>query len=354
MEVFSSKAASQILASLLCLVHCCAAAATVRFAIIGDYGNDSADELNVANLVKTNLQPQFILTAGDNNYGTAAQIDQCIGKYYHSFIGNYSGSFGGGASSNRFFPALGNHDFNSTGYGAHLSYFTLPGNERYYQFRAGPVEIFICNSDVNEPDGTSSTSVQARTVSNWMARATAPWKIVIIHDPPYSSSESIAASRWPFRQWGAHAVISGDSHHYERLEVNGLAYFVNGSGGAALAGFGTPLPESRVRYNADHGAMLVLADDSNLTLHFYSVANGGRLVDSITLVQPRLTVRRASGGTLRISWATNAAGFALQSRTNLSAGTWANVGFTPGVESNQFVLYTRSTNTHRFFRLQKP
>lgn len=138
--MLAPRVIAQILAALwLC---CDADGAAVRFAVIGDYGNDSAGELSVANLIKTNFQPQFIVTAGDNNYGTAAQIDPSIGKYYHSYIGNYRGTFGLGATSNRFFPALGNHDFNSTGYGAHLSYFTLPGNERYYYHQSGPVENF--------------------------------------------------------------------------------------------------------------------------------------------------------------------------------------------------------------------
>ena len=154
-----------------------ASAASVRFAIIGDYGMDNSDELSVANLIRTNLQPQFIVTAGDNNYGTASQIDDCIGKYYHAYIGSYHGGYGSGASSNRFFPAIGNHDYKSDGYSIHLNYFSLPGNERYYQVAAGPVAIFVCSSEVNEPDGISGTSLQARTVSNWMARATAPWRI---------------------------------------------------------------------------------------------------------------------------------------------------------------------------------
>ena len=103
----------------------------IRFAIIGDYGADNANELAVANLVKTNFQPSFIVTVGDNNYLGASQIDRAIGKYYHEFIGNYAGTYGAGASSNRFFPALGNHDWDgATGYSAYLNYFTLPGNER--------------------------------------------------------------------------------------------------------------------------------------------------------------------------------------------------------------------------------
>ena len=61
-----------------------------RFAVIGCYGSDGPDELAVANLVK-GWNPDFIVTAGDNNYryGAASTIDENIGKYYHDFIYPY-------------------------------------------------------------------------------------------------------------------------------------------------------------------------------------------------------------------------------------------------------------------------
>src|SRR5687767_1882669 len=102
--------------------------ATVRFAVIGDYGVDNADQLAVVSLIKTNFRPEFIVTVGDNQYGGPADIDRNVGKYFHEFIGNYRGSHGDGATSNRFFPALGNHDYHAgSGYSAHTNYFSLPG-----------------------------------------------------------------------------------------------------------------------------------------------------------------------------------------------------------------------------------
>ena len=88
----------------------------VRFAVIGDYGVDDANELAVASLLKTNLRPDFIVTVGDNQYDGAANIDHDIGKYFQEYIGNYRGTYGAGASSNRFFPALGNHDYRAKPY----------------------------------------------------------------------------------------------------------------------------------------------------------------------------------------------------------------------------------------------
>lgn len=44
-----------------------AAAAPVRFAIIGDMGNGSAEETAVATRLKS-YGPEFVVTVGDNNY----------------------------------------------------------------------------------------------------------------------------------------------------------------------------------------------------------------------------------------------------------------------------------------------
>lgn len=332
--------------------------AQVRFAMVGDYGVDDSHELAVANLIKTNFQPGFIVTCGDNQYGTASDIDRCIGKYYHAYIGNYTGGFGSGASSNRFFPALGNHDYlDPEGYSVHLAYFTLPGNERYYDFVRGPVHLFIVNSEVNEPDGTSSTSVQARWLSNRLAASTSPWKLVIIHDAPYSSQDSTLRSRWPFREWGASAVVSGDAHHYERILHQGFPYFVNGAGGASLSTFGTPVTGSAVRYNDDHGALLVIADESQMTFEFHSVAGGGTRIDRFTLSQtPAMEIVHQPANMVLLRWPTNgAAAFQLQSTaTPMNPAAWMFTTATPVVSNSCYTLSLPASDPHRFFRLRRP
>ena len=80
----------------------------VQFAVIGDYGVAGQPQADVATLVK-NWNPGFIITLGDNNYplGEAATIDANIGQYYHDYIYPYTGSYGAGASVNRFYPILG-------------------------------------------------------------------------------------------------------------------------------------------------------------------------------------------------------------------------------------------------------
>ena len=134
-----------------------------RFAVIGDYGNDSADEARVARMV-SGWNPDFIITTGDNNYpsGSAETIDANIGRHYERFIGNYHGAYGPGAVVNRFWPSPGNHDWDDGALAAYIDYFTLPGNERYYDVTIGPVHLFALDSDPREPDGNTEDSLQAR------------------------------------------------------------------------------------------------------------------------------------------------------------------------------------------------
>ena len=268
---------------------------TVRFAVIGDFGSDNADELRVANLVG-NWNPDFVITTGDNNYpdGAASTIDETIGKYYSQFIGNYQGSYGPGSPTNRFWPSLGNHDWHTiscTGgscSGAHFDYFTLPNNERYYEVNLGLIHLFAIDSDSSEPDGWDENSIQAGWLQDQLAASNSCYNLVYFHHAPYSSGfhGSNSTMQWPFSTWGADAVFSGHDHLYERLDINGKPYFVNGAGGAVLYGFDNigklpPEAESVVRYNQDHGAMLVTASFTGITYQFYNSDNV--LIDEYTV-----------------------------------------------------------------------
>jgi tartrate-resistant acid phosphatase type 5 len=257
---------------------------SVRFAVIGDYGLAGDAEADVAALVLS-WAPDFIITTGDNNYpnGSDETIDENIGQYYHSFIYPYLGTYGEGADTNRFFPSLGNHDWLTDAARPYLDYFSLPGNERYYDFIWGPVQFFSIDSDPNEPDGVGSSSIQADWLREQLAASTSPWQIVYTHYPPYSSGAHRSTDwiQWPFKEWGADAVLSGHDHMYERLEVDDLAYFVNGLGGGSRYLFTMPLPSSMVRYRSNYGAMLVEASVEKIVFQFINRKN--ELIDEYTL-----------------------------------------------------------------------
>ncbi len=258
---------------------------TLRFGVIGDYGRAGDPEAAVADLVN-GWAPDLIITTGDNNYpdGEAGTIDDNIGQYYADYIHPYQGAYGLGAAENRFFPSPGNHDWHAADLAPYLDYFTLPGNERYYDFVRGSVHFFALDSDSREPDGVNRGSIQAQWLRDALAASLSPWKIVYMHHAAYSSARHGATDwmQWPFAEWGASAVLAGHDHVYEHLIVDGLDYFTNGLGGhSARYIFLLPRRGSQLRYNDDHGAMLVQATESEILFQFINTA--GEVIDKVRI-----------------------------------------------------------------------
>jgi hypothetical protein len=264
-------------------------AARLTIGVIGDYGAAYAggasfsNEQAVANLIKS-WNADFIITTGDNNYpnGEASNIDTNIGQFFHEYIYPYAGTFGEGATSNRFFPSIGNHEwpFGVSGLAPYLDYFTLPGNERYYNHRHGPVEFFACVADQQEPDGATPTSIQAMWLSNALAISSAPWRVVYFHASPYSSSATHGSYThqadnmlWPFTEWGTSVIYTGHNHLYERILTNGLNYITVGLGGDRIDGFVTPLAGSLSRYNTTYGAARMVVTETNFVSEFINIFN---------------------------------------------------------------------------------
>ena len=252
-------------------------ASAQSFAAFGDYGS-GPNVTAVANLIKSK-NPEFIITVGDNCYGSTP-ISTQVGANYGSYV-----------SSGTFWPSLGNHDYSDTCGGSgnaakYFAYFTLPGNERYYDFVKGNVHFFAINAnDRKEPDRATATSKQGQWLKAKLAASTSPWNIVYFHHPSYSSGEhgSNVRMQWPFQAWGADVVLTGHDHDYERITKNGFPYFVIGLGGAEKRGFGTPVAGSVIRYNALYGALFVNATSTSLSFQFINTA--GTVVDTYSMTK---------------------------------------------------------------------
>ncbi|MBK6692756.1 MAG: metallophosphoesterase [Myxococcales bacterium] len=224
-----------------------------------------------------------MVTLGDNSYpaSNATTIDETIGKYYGDYIFPYRGKYGAGATEQRFYACLGNHDWQSGSIQAHLDYFDLPGNERYWQLAKGAVRFFCLDSDTKEPDGTTATSVQGQWLQKELTAAADPYRIVVFHHPAHSSGQhgSQAYMQWPFQAWGASAVYSGHDHDYERFDFGPgtIPYVVQGTGGADLRPMSTSRAGSVIAYSEKHGATFVEADE--YYADFAAVTVAGERID---------------------------------------------------------------------------
>jgi hypothetical protein len=295
----------------------------VEFAIIGDYGADAEgygdSEKSVAKMVE-NWDPAFIISLGDNNYknGEAETIVENIGKYYCDYIYNKGAStkdrcdgWADEHKTNLFFPSLGNHDWIAKNAQPYLDYFTkLPGNRRYYDFVRGPVHFFVIDSESKqaceeywceegtsckecdqqppvyyEPDGTSPDSKQGQWLRDKLKESTSPWKLVYFHHAPYSCKGGSAWMQWPFKEWGANAVLAGHKHIYERGWLNDqqdFPYFVNGTGGTKLSKCKPDDCSSKfveVIIQQLWGAMWAKATTTEISFKYYDAETGSKLDD---------------------------------------------------------------------------
>jgi hypothetical protein len=249
------------------------------FAVFGDFGDaDMSGEAAVAELVNS-WNVDFILTAGDNAYDSVTYEDS-IGQYYSDYIGNYTGIHGPGSAINRFFPILGNHDYEDPGAGldAYLSYFTLPDNERYYDFQVGSVHFFALNSYGGEPDGNEMGGPQAQWLEAGLSASEATLNVVYFHDTAYTSDGGGDTDmRWSYEEWGADAIFAGNKHDFDLVVRDdngdgvGLPYVTSGLGGS--------------RNEEPHvGANLVTVTDAGMLIEFYMV--DGTLWDSYFVEAP--------------------------------------------------------------------
>ncbi len=260
------------------------------FAVIGDF-TDGTPLHDVADRIKS-WNSEYIVTVGDNWYSDPT-IDDSVGQSFHDFISPYQGSYGAGSTSgNRFWPTIGNHDYDN-GISEYFSYFTLPNNERYYTVQKGNVGLFIVNSNQQESNGTTSSSTQGQWLKNALAASTATWKLVFFHQPAYTSGTEgdHTYMQWPFQSWGATAVIAGHDHLYERLLKNNFPYFVNGLGGAEIVPNQRVESGSQIRYSSNYGAMRIDAGTSSINFQF--ITRTGSVIDNYTLGTPTPTIPSA-------------------------------------------------------------
>lgn len=252
------------------------------FAVTSDYYGAGSATLAVSQFIKSR-NPEFIISAGDNYSTYYGTIDTQVGQFYHEFIFPYAGSYGPGDTVNRFFPAVGNHDIDGGGIINYLSYFELPDTARYYDFVKGNVHFFALNSNISEPEGTSDTSVQAQWLQSKLAGSASLYNIVYFHHPPFSSGlhGSNTYMQWPFKQWGATAVLSGHDHYYEHLNIDNLDYFICGTGGQPLYTTYNAIPGSIRHYSGIHGALFTKANHDSITFQFINISDS--LIDQYSI-----------------------------------------------------------------------
>lgn len=310
----------------------------LRVLILGDNtGGFSSSKLASIRTLYDNLNTpaQYCLHVGDIYDGRNDTYDWPYAKpmkYFSDFL-NYFNVQGSHSplyplsDTLRFFPAIGNHDRLVVPTGAEIAGTTFKNwfniDQLNYSVDLGGlnlVEIFVLNcTSVDTPDGEPSwetgsnesvaTTLLGTTQGLWwqnaLATSTATWKITMLHYAPYASVpegtdttfDGTKRYRFPFKTLGNDLVLSGHEHVYERLDIDGLPFIVNGLGGGAYRAFSDPLPDFTYKNGASIFRHNGLTDGIGICmLEIYSTklyckwygSNAGTpiLLDTLELIKP--------------------------------------------------------------------
>lgn len=203
----------------------------VDIVVIGDSGGANDDQRAVAAQLRT-VPADFMLHVGDVAYneGTLGQLETNHFAVYEPL-----------QSTVPLFPAIGDHDDVTDAAGPWREVFTVPENgaaERSYSFDWGPVHVVVLDAYAGD--------AQRDWLDRDLAATVQPWRIAVIHEPPYSSGWHGSSARIRdgycsiFERHGVQLVLSGDDHDYERsVPIRGVTYVVTGGGGANIRPVGT-------------------------------------------------------------------------------------------------------------------
>ncbi len=252
------------------------AAASLRFAVIGDMGTGSRRQVETARQMWTEharFPYELVITVGDNMYGGQDPED-----YERKFVVPYKPIIDARIP---FYAALGNHDKPEQ---VKYELFNMNGR-RYYTYTKGPVQFFALDSVELSP-------AQLAWLETELQNSKAPWKVAHFHHPIYSSGLRhgptlvLRAALEPlFSTYGVQAVFTGHEHFYERLYPRyGIQQFICGSGGQLRkGGIRRGSIETAAGFDQDNVFMLVAVEGD--TMRFEAVSRTGEIVDSGTISQ---------------------------------------------------------------------
>lgn len=254
---------------------------TVILAGAGDIAdcNSSGDELTAVLLDDIG---GTVFTAGDNAYEAGTPLDFAL--CYHPSWGRHKA---------RTRPALGNHEYITPGAAGYYAYFGEAAHPPfgYYSYDIGSWHVVVIDS---ERQTILRDPVQQAWLRADLAANPALCTLAYFHHPRFSSGSTHGSDPNMEDIWqilydaNAEVVISAHEHNYERFAPQtpqgvadperGIREFVVGTGGRNLYGFGPPIANSEVRYNADFGVIKLMLKRGRYNWEF--IATGSQIIDA--------------------------------------------------------------------------
>jgi hypothetical protein len=232
------------------------------------------------------INPDKVINLGDVQYQTGSLSD--FQNFYDPAWGRLKAKTS---------PAVGNHDYLTSGAAGYFDYFNGVGNasgpagdrsKGYYSYNLGNWHFIALNSNCSQVScGTSST--QYAWLRNDLAQDTHPCSLIYMHHPLASSDTRNFDASIPFQPLlqlfyddGGEIVLAAHSHFYERFarmnanrsaDTNyGFRYIVVGTGGRNVYGFGSIRPLSEVRNGNSFGVIKLTLRSNDYTWDFVPAA----------------------------------------------------------------------------------
>ncbi len=268
-----------------------------QFVAYGDHRNNPRAHRSVVEAILRTAEarglPRFVLDTGDLTGHGEAPTD-----YYDEQF------FGPAQELMRrvcLFPVIGNHEVSGRPPlipFRYFEYFSVPtehsGTEYYYSFAFG--DAHFCMIDGYSTDFRQG-SKQHAWIDQDLRKSTKRWKFAVLHYPIYihRSAPTVSYGNLSVREHlvglfvkhGVTAVFSGDSHFYQRSEVDGIHYVCTGGGGAPLYTPGTDMPYVRASKSVYHYGWVAIEGD-RMTLEAFDPEND--LIDKL-VTGPRVIVK---------------------------------------------------------------
>jgi hypothetical protein len=196
----------------------------LRIAATGDVGEGEEAEWQTSWAISDTAGPApygALLLLGDNVYpsGDPERLPFTVFRPFDRVLDD-------GA---RLFAIVGNHD---AGYAdQQMQVMGMPGT---WWVAHLPGDVLLIGLDSNRVDDPNQLAFLQTTLSE----ATETWRIVAVHEPPYSagyqgSSLTVRERFSPlFGRYGVQLVLSGHEHDYQRSRpIDGVTYVISGAGG---------------------------------------------------------------------------------------------------------------------------
>lgn len=194
----------------------------LHLALAGDVG-DSGDRLDATAdaIARADHRQAFdgLVLLGDNVYpaGEPARLPATVFRPFAPVLDHAP-----------LYAVLGNHDVKDGHGDAQAAALGMPG--RWWARHLG--DVLLIGLDSTQPDDPDQLAWLERT----LRAATEPWRVVILHHPPYSagyqgSDLDVRATFTPvFARYGVALVVSGHDHDYQRsVPLRGVTYVVSGA-----------------------------------------------------------------------------------------------------------------------------